>query len=127
MKIDGIDPLVLNRIREQTDRFEVQKTEYSITDNMVKRRHGSQERRETNVPDARYAQKLDQALQKLNDTAGERELPLRFMVEKDTRPWMVNIVDVSQNEVVRQIPTDQALEVLNRIQTLIGVSVDDRR
>ncbi len=55
-----------------------------------------------------------------------RELPLRFKVGKDTWPWMVNIVDVSQNEVVRQIPTDQALEVLNRILTLIGVSVDDR-
>jgi len=127
MKIDGIDPLLLNRIKEKTDRFEVQRAEEAVTDNRVKKRHASSGQEEPNVPDRHYSGRLDRALQRLNDTADSRNLALRFKLQKESNPWVVDIVDLERNQVVRQIPTDRALEVVNRIQNLVGVSLDVSR
>ncbi len=125
MKIDGIDPLLLNRIKEQTDRMEIQKSESIGSDNAVRRESGSQ-RGKAAVP-LHSEQKLNEVLRRLNDEAERDNSPLRFSVRRDAKLWHVEVTDTLRNEIVRDIPTDQALTVLNRIQSLFGVLLDEKR
>lgn len=125
MKIDGLDPLLLNRIKEQTDRMEIQKSESIGSDNVVRRESGSQ-RGKAAVP-LHNEQQLSEVLKRLNDEAERDNSPLRFSVRRDAKLWHVEVTDTLRDEIVRDIPTDQALTVLNRIQSLFGVLLDEKR
>ncbi len=127
MKIDGIDPLLLNRIKEQTDRMVIQKTETAVSDNQVKRESGNPQRKPADIPEQYYDAKLEVALKELNEKAEKDELPLRFDVNRELNLWHVRVYDTTRNEVVREIPTDRALSVLSRLQSLFGVMLDEKR
>jgi len=52
---------------------------------------------------------------------------LRFRAKKDSKLWQVEVVDIRNNEVVHEIPTERAFEVANRIQGLYGILMDEKR
>lgn len=130
MKIDGIDPLLLNRIKDRTERMEIQKSEGSPTDTLVNRESGSDNayRWRTVAPeDQNYERRVEEALRKLNDDAEKDGLPLRFKAYRQSGLWKFEVFDVFSNEVVKTIETEQALQVVNRIQSLFGVLLDESR
>jgi len=51
---------------------------------------------------------------------------LRFRAKKDSKLWQVEVVDIRNNEVVHEIPTERAFEVANRIQGLYGILMDEK-
>ncbi len=127
MKIDGIDPLLLNKIREKIDLKEVQQAERPSQDNRVSRDGGSGSRADAYVRDRDYEQKLDRVLKHLNENAQKEGYPLRFSARKENGLWHVEIRDKESGRVIREIPTSRALEVAGRIRGLFGVLMDEKR
>ena len=127
MKIDGIDPLLLNRIKEQTDRLEVQRTERSLTDSRVSRDTDLTRQPRPEVLTRRDEESLKSALKRLNDNAAKDGLPLRFKASRQGNLWQVEVFDTAKNEVVSQIPTNRVHGVVNRLQGLYGLMLDERR
>ncbi len=130
MKIDGIDPLLLNRIKEQTDKIEVQRTEASVTDNRVKPRTGSSERNTAYVQDQGHDKKVLNTLKRLNDNAEKNGMPIRFEARREFNLWQIEVYDSDRQQVVRNIPdipTESVVAVLNRINSLFGVLLDEKR
>ncbi len=127
MKIDGIDPLLLNRIKEQTDRMEIQRAENASTDTRVSRDGGYRRAGVPTIPDLKYGKKVEAALRRLNENAEKDGFPLRFSVRKEPNLWHVEVRDLASNSVVRDIPTTEALDVVNRIYSLFGVLLDEKR
>lgn len=127
MKIDGIDPLLLNRIKEHTDRMEVQRAETTVSDNRVSRDRG-QSRDNIFKPIGQDSdKKVEAALGRLNEEAEKDGISLKFGARKDKNLWYIDIFDRTSNELIREIPTDSALGVVNRIQSLFGVLLDEKR
>lgn len=127
MKIDGIDPLLLNRIKEQVDRMEVQKTEQTVTDNRVSRERGSSRGKVVEMPDQNNRHKVEAALRRLNENAEKGGIELRFDARRSDNLWHVLVMERDNNKVIRDIPTDQALSVVNRLQSLFGGLLDEKR
>ena len=127
MKIDGIDPLLLNRIKEQTNRLEVQRTERPLTDSRVSRDADLTRQPRPEVVTRRDEESLKNALKRLNDNAEKDGLPLRFKASRQGNLWQVEVVDTTKNEVVSQIPTTRVHGVVNRLQGLYGLMLDERR
>jgi uncharacterized FlaG/YvyC family protein len=127
MKIDGIDPLLLNRIKEKIDRMEIQRAERTDTENSVRRESAFPRDKRSEDTGQAYERRLDEALDRLNDKAEKDSLPFRFSVRRDSKPWQVQIIDPGSNKIIHDIPTDQALSVVNRIQGLSGVLLDEKR
>ncbi len=127
MKIDGIDPLLLNKIKEQVDLKEIRQTESTSTDNRVTREGSSDSGKASKHTDPNYERKLDQAIARLNEDAEKKGQPLRFSARKGSNLWYVEVRDTSKDEVIQEIPTEKALEVANRIQNLFGILMDERR
>ncbi len=130
MKVDGIDPLVLNRVKDQATRSPVQEAERpEIRQDRVKQQR--QEARQTQQAEVEtersLLQEVEEAVRKLNDTAEAMHLSLRFLMHRDSERWMVQVVDIQQDEIVREIPPEQVLNVVAQIQSLIGVLLDERR
>lgn len=127
VKIDGIDPLLLNRVREQNERLEVLKAESTATNRLVKREKGFSSQGEFPKTQASEERRLKQALDRLNDEARRDGLPLRFEAQRREDLWHVSVIDAKSREVLRDIPTREALQVVGRINNLYGLFLDQKR
>lgn len=54
---------------------------------------------------------LDQAVKNINKTLQEQNQGLEFTVDSDTQRTIVKVVDQKTKEVLRQIPSEEALEI----------------
>lgn len=70
---------------------------------------------------------LKQSLEDLNDEAQKKFLSLRFKLHEDSERWMVQVVDVLEDEVINEIPPEKILDISARISKMIGVMLDQRR
>jgi len=72
-------------------------------------------------------EQLETGIQRLNDTAEAFNLSLRFLLHEESERWMVQVVDLVDDKVIREIPPEYVLNVVAQIQDLIGVLLDERR
>jgi flagellar protein FlaG len=128
MKIDGIDPLVLNRMREQQEsRPAVREPGRIEPDSRIKQREKVLGEKPAPLVEETMLEQLEEGIQKLNDTSEAFNLSLRFMLHQDSERWMVQVVDLVNDKVIREIPPEYVLNVVAQIQNLIGVLLDERR
>ena len=129
MRVDGIDPLVLNRVKDQTTRPAVQETDRSDAQKALIRQQQKENRanRAAVESEAGQMREVEEAIMKLNDTAEAMQLSLRFLMHEGSERWMVQVVDIQQDEIVREMPPENVLNVVAQIQSLIGVLLDEKR
>ena len=61
--------------------------------------------------DAPSFDQLNRAVQELNQSSQARSQGLEFSIDTDTQRTVVKVIDQSTKEVLRQIPTPEALEI----------------
>lgn len=129
MKIDGIDPLILSRIKDQASKTPLQETERADAQQtrVQQQKHQGRSQQSAIEIDKNLLQEVEEAVRKLNNTAEAMNLDLRFTVHEDSDRWMVQVVDIQEDEIVREIPPEKVLNVVAQIQSLIGVLLDERR
>jgi flagellar protein FlaG len=65
---------------------------------------------------------VSHALKSINHALKERSQDLEFSIDDDSDRTIVKVVDKSTQEVIRQMPTEEALEIakaLDRLQSLL--------
>ncbi len=129
MRVDGIDPLVLSRVKDQTTKPPAQETDRSNAQRELIRQQQKENRANQAAVESEAGQlrEVEEALMKLNDTAEAMQLSLRFLMHEGSERWMVQVVDIQQDEIVREMPPENVLNVVAQIQSLIGVLLDERR
>jgi flagellar protein FlaG len=60
-------------------------------------------------------EKLEEAVQKINESIQLSQREIRFSIDKDSGKTVVKIMDLSTNEVVRQIPNAEALSLARKL------------
>ncbi len=125
MRVDGIDPVHLNKVQDQTQKPLIQESKQDP-------KHKQQERvlgREQKVGDwdRTHVEELEEALKKVNEAAETFNTGLRFRVHEESERMMVQVVDRTTSEVIREIPPEKVLNLVAQIQDLIGVFIDARR
>lgn len=79
------------------------------------------ERGEIDLPE------LEEAVQKLNSTVKTFEIGLRFVVREEPEQVNVQVVNRSSSEVMKEIPPQNFMVLVSRIQNIIGLLVDTHR
>lgn len=67
-------------------------------------------------------EEVSHALKSINRVLQDRSQDLEFSLDADSARTIVKVVDKSTNEVIRQMPTQEALEIakaLDRLQSLL--------
>ena len=126
MKIDGIDPLVMDRIKDSAKPV-IKEAEKAQPQDRILYRERAGAALPAAVEQETPFDELEDSLQKLNDTAEAFNLSLRFQLHRDSERWMVQVVDIRDNEVIREMPPEKVLNMVAQIQNLIGVLLDERR
>lgn len=70
---------------------------------------------ETEIPNAIDAADLEAMVGKLGDYAQAFERSLRFSVDEESGRTLIKVVDAQTDELIRQIPSEEALRILRHI------------
>lgn len=62
-------------------------------------------------------EQLQQAVSKLNQSAQAQSQGLEFSIDNDTKRTVVKVVDQTTKEVLRQIPSPEALEIAKSLES----------
>jgi flagellar protein FlaG len=62
----------------------------------------------------------------LNDTMELYNHKLHFEVHEDTKRLKVAIVDKETEEIIKEIPPEELLDMLAKIQDMIGILIDKK-
>ena len=63
------------------------------------------------------------AVDKLNEAMATSSQSLKFEIDDDTKQIVVKIIDQSTQEVVRQMPTEEALQMAKSIDKMQGLLI----
>jgi flagellar protein FlaG len=65
-------------------------------------------------------------IREVNEHLAATHTELNFSVDKDTDQMVLKIINTKTDEVIRQIPSEDALRLASRISQLLGVLVDGK-
>jgi flagellar protein FlaG len=70
---------------------------------------------------------LEDAVQKLNDfTNNNTQRNLSFSLDEDSQEMVVTVRDAHTQEVIKQMPTEEALAVAKQIESMLGLILNDK-
>nr|WP_315473120.1 flagellar protein FlaG [uncultured Undibacterium sp.] len=68
-------------------------------------------------------EQVNQAVEAINKTIQAASQNLEFSVDKDTSDVVVKVIDQQTKQVLRQIPTEEALEIAKSLDRLQGLLI----
>jgi len=71
-------------------------------------------------------QQLPEALKRINAVLQIRAPGLEFSVDDDSARSIVKVIDTNTNEVIRQMPSKEALEIAKALENLDGLLIRDK-
>lgn len=74
-------------------------------------------------PDAAQFQKAVENLQQANQSSSQN---LQFSVDNDTHQTVIRVIDGATKEVIRQIPTEEVVQIAKSLDKLSGLLLRDK-
>ena len=71
-------------------------------------------------------QEVKRAVSELNNALGTMNVQRQFSVEKELNQVVVKILDTNKNEVIRQIPSEEAINLAKNIKEMVGLLFDSK-
>jgi flagellar protein FlaG len=75
---------------------------------------------------AATAQQVQDAVQTVNKAFESKASDLQFSVDKQSGDTVVKVVDSSTGDVIRQIPTEEVLNIAHNIERMQGLLMRDK-
>jgi flagellar protein FlaG len=69
---------------------------------------------------------LKTAVEKLNQSMTASSQDLQFSVDEDSKKMVVKLIDRNTHEVLRQMPSKEALEIARSLDKAMGKLIDQR-
>ncbi|TXI16559.1 MAG: flagellar protein FlaG [Nitrosomonas sp.] len=64
---------------------------------------------------------LKQAVEKIQGTVNNLARNLQFSIDKDTGQTIIKVMDTHTEEIIRQIPTEEAIEIARTLEKVQGL------
>ncbi len=114
MKVEGVDPLVVNKVLGQVAGSQVQDSKGAKITIDKRKQQGEQQTR----------QDLEQSTEQLNRTVEAFNIKLRFKVDQENEEMYIYLIDTVEGKVIRRIPPETLLEAASRMQHMVGLILD---
>ena len=69
---------------------------------------------------------VQQAVEKIQQTTNELAQNLQFSIDKDTGITVIKVMDSQTQEVIRQIPTEEAVSIARTLDKVKGLLFSDK-
>ncbi|PXW87303.1 flagellar protein FlaG [Nitrosomonas sp. Nm84] len=71
-------------------------------------------------------EQIKQAVQKIQETVDNLAHNLRFSIDEDTGRTVIKVMDAHTEEIIRQIPTKEAIEIARTLDKVQGLLFSDK-
>lgn len=71
-------------------------------------------------------EQIKQAVQNIQSTVDNLAHNLRFSIDEDTGKTIIKVVDTHTDEIIRQFPTEQAIEIARTLDKVQGLLFNDK-
>lgn len=68
--------------------------------------------------------RLREMIDELNQTMGSTGTKLAFTLDRSSNKMIIKVINTDTQEVIRQIPSEEALHIAHHIQSLMGILYD---
>ncbi|MDR2166055.1 MAG: flagellar protein FlaG [Zoogloeaceae bacterium] len=86
----------------------------------------ARERDEAKEREASFQEQLEESVEELNEFVLPYNTALRFSIEKDSGAVIVKVMDRETEEVVKQIPSEEAIALARALDKLKGLLVQQQ-
>ena len=123
MEINNILPV--NEISDAAKPVsQVQSTQSENLKSQLSQQHTEKVFKENNPE--KKEENIEEAVDKLNKTAQIFDRSLRFQVHEKTNRTMVSVVDTNSDKIIRQIPNEEVLDLVAKMDDYLGLIFDKK-
>lgn len=123
MKVDGVDPVVLQRVETALKQGTVPEVEKAaVREKERKKEVPSAEAKSREAAIAK--EELLKAAGRLNAAADIFDFEIRFEVNFEEGEVKVLVIDKEEKRVIRRLPPSKLLEMASRLEHFLGVLLD---
>jgi len=78
------------------------------------------------APNQQSDANIEQAVEKIQETVNSLSQNLKFSIDEDTGKTVVKVMDVQTDEVIRQIPSQEAITIARTLDKVQGLLFNDK-
>jgi len=121
MKTKGVDLLPSQQLNNKNNSSE------NIKSNNKKANKQStslQEKKEYNQKE--LEKEVRKSVKDVNEIVDHVKEGLSFQIHEDTEELMVQVIDVNTEEVIKELPPEEMLDLKARIHEMVGILIDEK-
>jgi len=71
-------------------------------------------------------EQIEEGVETLNESVEALHKGLKFEIHEESDRMHVQVVDVIEDEVLKELPPEEILDMLGRIQEMVGIIIDEK-
>ena len=127
MRTEGVDSLSSQQLYNNNNNSnENIKTEKIKSNNKKTNRQATslQEKKEYNQQE--LEDEVRESVKDVNEIVDQVKEGLSFQIHEDTEELMVQVIDVNTDEVIKELPPEEMLDLKARIHEMVGILIDEK-
>ena len=106
---------------------DIEKVTVEVAKKTAKSEKNAEHKQDMTKKDEKRIRKLKEAIDQANQEVRMKQTACEFSYDEDTNRIAIKVKDKETDEVIREIPAEETLEMLARIREQAGLMMDERR
>jgi len=127
MRTEGVDSLssqqLYNNNNNSSENIRTEKIK-SNNNKTNKQTKPLQEKKEYNQQE--LEDEVRESVKDVNEIVDQVKEGLSFQIHEDTEELMVQVIDVNTDEVIKELPPEEMLDLKARIHEMVGILIDEK-
>jgi len=127
MRTEGVDSLssqqLYNNKNNSSENIRTEKIK-SNNNKTNKQTKPLQEKKEYNQQE--LEDEVRESVKDVNEIVDQVKEGLSFQIHEDTEELMVQVIDVNTDEVIKELPPEEMLDLKARIHEMVGILIDEK-
>jgi len=127
MRTEGVDSLSSQQLyNNNNNSSENIRTEKINSTNKKTNRQATslQEKKEYNQQE--LEDEVRESVKDVNEIVDKVKEGLSFQIHEDTEELMVQVIDINTDEVIKELPPEEMLDLKARIHEMVGILIDEK-
>ena len=121
MRVDSVESLSNRQIHNNNSNN--QSTRVNRNDNSNRKPESLREKQQYSEQD--LEDEVRESVKDVNEIVDKVKEGLSFQIHEDTEKMMVKVVDLNTDEVIKELPPEEMLDLQARIHEMVGILIDE--
>jgi len=121
MRVDSVESLSNRQIHNNNNNN--QRTRVNRNDNSDLKPESLREKQE--YSEQELEDEVRESVKDVNEIVDKVKEGLSFQIHEDTEKMMVKVVDLNTDEVIKELPPEEMLDLQARIHEMVGILIDE--